>query len=147
VPPSQSSPDSRPEIADRLSAAVGALSAGTIVSAYLFGSQAEARAHRESDVDVGVLLTWKLARAARFEERVRLAALLPGRLHVRDVDVVVLNDTPPHLSRRIVWDGIPVFCADDELDHAFRRDVMLRAADLQPFLSRMRRLKIEALAR
>jgi hypothetical protein len=60
---------------------------------------------------------------------------------------VVLNDAPPSFGRHIVTRGRRVSCADPEADDAFRRDVQLRAADLEPFLRRMRRLKLEALAR
>ncbi|HBH04045.1 MAG: hypothetical protein A2W08_00030 [Candidatus Rokubacteria bacterium RBG_16_73_20] len=120
-----------------------------LVSAYLFGSYAAGRAHRESDVDVGVLLDWKTfpTAPARFEERVRLAGRLPGELGIRQVDVVVLNDAPPHLGRRIVTRGRRVYCSDAEADHACVRDVQLRAADLEPFLRSTRRLKLAALAR
>lgn len=131
-------------------AAVGAAFEGmvesAVLAAYLFGSHAARRPHRESDVDVAVLLSWSLDRAARFAARVRLASGLPARLGTRDVDVVVLNDAPPHFARRIVLDGTRVFCRDVEADHAFRRDVQLRAADLEPFLVRTRRVKLEALA-
>jgi hypothetical protein len=61
--------------------------------------------------------------------------------------VVVLNDAPPLLGRRIVIKGRRVFCADAEADHAFVRDVQLRAADLEPFLRRMGQLKLDALRR
>ena len=120
-----------------------------IASAYLFGSHVEDRAHRESDVDVGVLLDWAVhrARAERFDVRVRLGSWLIGALRTNAVDVVVLNDVPPHLGRRIVTTGRRVACADPAADHAFVRDVQLRAADLEPFLRRTRRIKLEAIAR
>ncbi len=135
------------DVADALARALEELAGPHVRSAYLFGSHAAGRAHRESDVDVGVLISWKLDRGQRFEERVRLAGALPGRLGGRPVDVVVLNDAPPLLGRRVVLDGRRVFCANPEADHAYRRDVQLRAADLEPFLRRTRRLKLEALAR
>jgi len=135
------------DVAEALARALEELAGPHVRSAYLFGSHAAGRAHRESDVDVGVLVSWKLDRGQRFEERVRLAGALPGRLGGRPVDVVVLNDAPPLLGRRVVLDGRRVFCADPEADHAYRRDVQLRAADLEPFLRRTRRLKLEALAR
>ena len=120
-----------------------------IISIYLFGSHAEHRAHRESDVDVGVLLDRAAlpSAAARFDERVRLSAQLGAELRASVVDVVVLNDVPPGLASRIVTKGVAVYCASSEVDHAFRRDSQLRAADLGPFLKRMRRLKLAALAR
>ena len=120
-----------------------------LVSAYLFGSHAEARAHRDSDVDVGVLLDWRAfpTARARFEERLRLTALLATGLAQDRMDVVVLNDAPPGLGRRVVTRGRQVYRADAEVDHAYRRDVQLRAADLEPFLRRTRRIKLAGLRR
>jgi len=120
-----------------------------IVSVYLFGSHAEHRAHQESDVDVGVLLDRDAysTEEARFNERVRLSAWLGAELRANVVDVVVLNDVPPGLASRIVTKGVAVYSASPEVDHAFRRDAQLRAADLEPFLRRMRRLKLTTLAR
>lgn len=136
-------------IGDALARTLEAARPAGLVSAYLFGSHAAGRPHRESDVDVGVLLerTMFPSDRARFEERVRLAAWLPGQLGARLVDVVVLNDAPPHLGRRIVIDGRRVYCADARTDHAYVRDVQLRAADLEPFLRSARRRKLAALAR
>jgi len=119
-----------------------------IVSAYLFGSQAENRAHRQSDVDVGVLLPHGTFGArGRFDARVQLASFLIGELNRNDVDVVVLNDAPPLLARRIVTRGRRILRNDDAADHAFVRDIQLRAADLEPFLRRYRRAKLTAIRR
>ena len=118
-----------------------------LVAVYLFGSYAEARVHRESDLDVGVLLRWDVYPSARqrFEVRLRLA----GELAVerKPADVVVLNDAPPTLAARIVTTGQRLYCADAAAEHAFRRDMQLRAADLVPFLRRLARVKLEALRR
>jgi predicted nucleotidyltransferase len=120
-----------------------------IVSVYLFGSQADARSHRESDVDIGVLLRWDLypTERDRFRERLDAAGWLAAGLGGRHVDVVLLNDAPPGLGRHIVTTGRRVYCADAEADHAFARDVQLRAADLEPFLRRARKVKLNAIAR
>jgi hypothetical protein len=123
--------------------------ASGIVSAYLFGSVADGRAHRESDLDIGVLLDWVIYPDARdrFEARLHLIGVLGTATRRNDVDVVILNDAPPHLARAIVTNGRRVFCADSETDHAFTRTTMLRAADLEPFLRRARRVKLGALKR
>ncbi|MGH7557196.1 MAG: type VII toxin-antitoxin system MntA family adenylyltransferase antitoxin [Gemmatimonadota bacterium] len=120
-----------------------------VVSAYLFGSHAENRAHRESDVDVGVLLDRELhpRREDRFRVRVRLGSELIHAVHRNEVDVVVLNDAPPLLGRRIVTEGRRIYSEDLELDLEFVRNVQIRAADLKPFLERMRSIKIETLRR
>jgi predicted nucleotidyltransferase len=120
-----------------------------VIAAYLFGSHARESAHRESDVDVGVVLDYGVhaTRASRFEERIRLASELIGELHVNAVDLVVLNDAPPLLARRVLLEGRQVYCADADADRDFRRDTLFRAADLEPFLARMRALKLAALGR
>lgn len=142
---------SRPsnELLVALSRLLAGDSSGGIVAAYLFGAHAEGRAHRESDIDVGVLLRrdrYPTAQA-RFDAGVRLGAWLVAELHHPLVDLVVLNDAPPGLAAHVVTRGVPVYVADAELEHAFRRDAQLRAADLAPFLRRTRRLKLDSLAR
>jgi predicted nucleotidyltransferase len=120
-----------------------------VVSVYLFGSHAEGRSHRESDLDLGVLLTRERFPTASdsFAERIRLGSWLMGELLLPKVDIVLLEEAPPILARRIVTEGIRVYCADTERDHCFVRNVQLRAADLEPFLRRMRAIKLEALDR
>ena len=120
-----------------------------VVSAYLFGSRARGRAHRESDVDVAILLdpAARLDDAERFEVRLALTGALIGRLHCNDVDLVLLNEAPPLLARRIVTDGRRVHCADPDADRRFVRQVQLAAADLLPFLRRTRATKLRAITR
>jgi predicted nucleotidyltransferase len=116
-----------------------------IVSLYLFGSVLQGREHGESDIDIGILLDRKTYPSARDRFAVRL--LLGTRLSDaagRPADIVILNDAPPQLGRAIVTAGRRVRCADAEADLAFVRDVQLLAADLEPFLRRTRRLKLEA---
>lgn len=132
----------------RLTAHLDAAGSPGVAAVYLFGSHAEGRAHGDSDVDVGVLFDRSVhaTRKARFEASLRFAAALQAELGTGPVDVVVLNDAPPLIGRRIVTGGRRLFCSDPEADHAFVRDIQLRAADLLPFLERMRRIKLEALA-
>jgi predicted nucleotidyltransferase len=72
---------------------------------YLFGSYAEARAHAESDIDVGVLLHRDLypGPRERFAERVRLTAWLVGVLGVNAVDVARDPRFPTELVRTLEW--------------------------------------------
>jgi uncharacterized protein len=138
--------DARAWIEERLGVHLTGRAPG-IVSAYLFGSVAEGRAHRESDVDVGVLLDRAVFPSAeeRMEVRISLGSDLVDLLDTNDVDLVILNDAPPELGRAIVTRGRRVYCADAEADHAYVRDVQLRAADLAPWLRRVRRVKLDAL--
>lgn len=118
-------------------------------AAWLFGSAAAGRLHRESDVDVGILVDCTLHPTSkdRFEVRIALGGELSGALGNRLVDVVVLNDVSLLFARRVLRDGIPLLLLDAAAEHAFRRDVQFQAADLDPFVERNRRLALAALAR
>ncbi len=120
-----------------------------IVSAYLFGGRAEGRAHRESDLDLAILLPRARSAGGKelFEIRLSLASALAAELHEDALDLVLLQEAPPHLARRIVTGGRRVYCSDPEADAAFARDVQLRAADLEPFLRRTRAVKLRSLRR
>lgn len=137
------------QVADRLGGHFRDTRYVPVVAVWLFGSHGESRAHRDSDVDVGVLLDRAMAptRQERFDLRVRLTSDLIHALGNNDVDLVVLNDAPPLLARRIIRTGIEVFCRDRDLERDFRRDVQIRAADLAPHLERYRRMTLEALGR
>lgn len=119
-----------------------------VVSAYLFGSFAEGREHRESDVDLAVFLDRRIltSRRDRFEKRVELGSCLIHALGRNEIDILVLNEAPPLLARRVLREGIRVYCDDLDQDRDFSRDVQLRAADLEPFLDRYRATKLAALA-
>lgn len=120
-----------------------------VVVAYLYGSHAEGRAHRESDIDIAVLLDRARCPTAgdRFQARIDLGTGLIAALHFNDIDLVVLNDAPPLFARHVVCSGTIVHCADPAAEHAYRRDILLRAADLAPFIERGRRRLAEGLAR
>jgi hypothetical protein len=105
--------------------------------------------HRESDVDVGVLVDRRIlaSPAHRFDLRVRLTGQLSRAVCGLLVDLVVSNDAPPELARKVATEGRCIFATHPEMIHALVRDAQLRAADLAPFLARTRRLKLEALKR
>lgn len=117
-----------------------------VVSVYLFGSRAEGRDHEQSDIDLGILLDRdRYPRGKdRFEIRLHLASDLAG-LAEGGADIVLLDEAPPLLARRIVVEGERIHCDDPEKDHAFVRDIQLRAADLVPFLRRHQKTKLEQL--
>lgn len=119
------------------------------MAAYVHGSHAAGRPHRESDLDVGILFRQAdfPSRGARFEAGLALHAALQPVLGAVPLDLVVLNDIPPGLATAVVTGGECVYCPDAEAEHAFRRDSQLRAADLLPFLRRTAALKREAIRR
>lgn len=135
-----------PETESALVRALEVQASNVIASAYLFGSVAAGREHRESDVDIAVLFRRDALPTARerFEQRLLLSSSLAA-VAGRPVNLVALNDVPPHFARRIVLDGNRILRLDADADHAFVRDVQLRAADLEPFLRRTRQIKLDRL--
>ena len=117
-----------------------------LASLYIFGSVAEGRAHADSDLDVGVLLDRCRYpdENSRFHQRLLLSMTL-SRFGGPDADVVILNDAPPLLGRAIVTRGKRIICRDETLDHACVRDIQLMAADIEPWLQRMWKIKLEAM--
>jgi predicted nucleotidyltransferase len=120
-----------------------------VVAVYLFGSTVSETPNREKDVDIAVLLDASVfpSKEGRSEAGVNLASGLIAALGTDGVDLVVLNDAPPELGRNVVQTGRRVVRTDPELDHAYVRDVQLRAADLDVFLRRTRAVKLRALTR
>lgn len=133
----------------RVREALSPSAAPGVVSAYLFGSHATGRTHRESDVDVAVLLNREIYPdgRSRFDARLHLSVQLALALATDDVDIVILNDAPPTLARAIVVGGRRVVCRDPDADRTFARTTLLRAADLESFLRRARRRKLQRLGR
>lgn len=119
-----------------------------LVAAWLFGSHARGAAHRESDIDVGVVLDRDRFpdRRARFDEAVRLASDLIAATHHNEVQVVVLTDVSPELAAAAVTDGVRVYGSDGEEESRTVAQILSRHADLRPWLERMRRIKLEALS-
>lgn len=120
-----------------------------ILAVYLFGSRALGREVPESDVDVGVVLDpdTHLATEARFEIRLRLIGDLIHALGENEVDVVILNEIPAPFAAKIIREGVRVHVTDQERAREFERDILLRAADLIPFLRRARQAQLERLRR
>lgn len=119
-----------------------------VASAHLFGSESRGQAHRESDIDVAVLLdrTQHPRLEDRFDVRLRLMADLQVATH-RTIDLIVLNDVPPLLARHVLLDGVLLLAKQPDALRTFSRTALSRAADLQPFIARSRRALLETLAR
>lgn len=104
-----------------------------IFSLYIYAGGGDKGTPRDSDVDIAVLLdaAFHPDRKARAQLRLRLASDLIHALRDNHVDLVVLNDSPAGLGKKIVTGWPRIFCSNPEADHAFVRDVQLQAADME----------------
>jgi len=98
---------------ERLAAA---LDAPGVVSALLFGSQARGTSTPLSDVDIAVWLDPQIPASQRLSWQLRLTGAAAEALGTGEVQVVILNDSPPLLAHRAIRDGVRLV----ERDHALR---------------------------
>jgi uncharacterized protein len=97
--------------------------------AYLFGSQAQGRAHTLSDVDVAVLFAERLTPEEQSGARLRLMGELMALLRREDVDLVVLNQASLLLRQRVLRDGRLLFANDDRERVRFAAETYRRYLD------------------
>jgi predicted nucleotidyltransferase len=114
-----------------------------VVLAYLFGSQARGQAGPLSDVDIAVLLEGRPNTILCFDARLKLIGDLLQLLHTEDVDVAILNQTPPALNYRVLRDGQILFCRDRDKMIAFRVQTINKYLDFKPILERHEQAIIE----
>ncbi|CAN5240610.1 hypothetical protein BH23ACT9_BH23ACT9_12280 [soil metagenome] len=134
-----------------LDAAIAGVCAATrgVRIAFLFGSHASGRPHRDSDVDVGVVTDRRLLpdRSSRFDLRVQLSSDLAAALHHNQIDVVILDDAPALFARQVLRTGRLLWSSDEDSVRQFTRQTQLRAADIEPAVLRGRKTAAEVLAR
>ncbi len=101
-----------------------------VLVAYLFGSQADSRAHGKSDVDTAVLLAGH-EKPVRLDRRLQLIDEV-SEICGRKADVIVLNDASPLLRQQVLKNKKVIF----ERDTLERIEFEVRAgkiyADLKP---------------
>jgi len=96
-----------PQVDDEVRAKLAsALDVDGVVSALLFGSQADGTAGPLSDVDVAVWLEPDIPRGEYHDWQLSLMGLASAALGTNEVQVVILNGAPPLLTHRAIRDGV-----------------------------------------
>lgn len=136
-----------PEVIETLRAYFASRQDG-LIAAWLFGSRARGDHHRQSDVDVALLLDHAFYAALDdpLAYRAGLASRLIGELHINEVDVVLLNEAPPGLAKSVIDQGLELVVADRAASNDFAALTLSRAADLAPWLSKWRREHLRRIA-
>ena len=77
--------------------------------AYLFGSVAEGKTGRLSDVDIAVFLDKSLSKKERFDIQLKLMSEMASILKTDKIDLVIMNDAPLSLNYEIIKENHPLF--------------------------------------
>lgn len=105
-----------------------------VTLAYVFGSQVDGTASRNSDMDVAVLFSQELTKTQRFNLRLLIIGKLEKMFKHR-VDLVVLNDLRSLFFKYvIISEGELLFRASEEEYLDFECKLMGEYFDFKPFL-------------
>jgi predicted nucleotidyltransferase len=89
--------------------------------AYLFGSVAEGKEGKLSDVDLAVFLDESLSKLERFNLQLKLISELTGILKTDRIDLVIMNDAPLTLNYEIIKANHPLLVRDEGQKIDFER--------------------------
>lgn len=81
--------------------------------AYLFGSMANEKSGKLSDVDIGVYLNDALTKEERDEKMLSIISEIISLLKTDKVDVVVMNDALVSINYEIIKCNAPIFVRDE----------------------------------
>lgn len=102
-----------------------------VVLAYLFGSVAKGNVTPLSDIDIAVLFSNKVKRDEYFDKRLKLASEIDKALGVYKTEIICLNEAPPLLKHRAIFQGIVIFARDIKLKRNFEFRVLQEYEDFK----------------
>ncbi len=106
-----------------------------ILLAYLFGSVAQGRSNRLSDIDIALLVDKEfneLDAKKPYGYKASVIADLMGLLQVNKIDLVLLHEAPPLLANEVISEGSLLFCRDEDVRIAFEVSAKHRYIDTKP---------------
>lgn len=107
-----------------------------IAALILFGSRAQGRARKDSDFDIGVLVseTMLLDDLKRRKELYdTLYDILSSHINqLVDIDIVFLERAPAELQAHVVKHGVVIFESQPSSFASFKEHVMINYADFEP---------------
>lgn len=97
--------------------------------AYLFGSVAEGKEGKLSDVDLAVFLDESLSKKERFNLQLKLMSELTGIMKTDKVDLVIMNDVSLSLNYEIIKANHPLVVGDEGKKIDFEHEILSRYLD------------------
>lgn len=105
-----------------------------VLAVYLFGSATTRTRALAGDIDLALLMPYKLSKSERFRARTLLIEKC-STIFRKKVDVVILNDvTSTILKQRVISLGSLIFVSDNRERLLFELRTMQEYADWKPFL-------------
>ena len=107
-----------------------------ILAAFLFGSQADGRPHKYSDVDIAVLFDDTVSQEKYTDRQISLITGLSEILK-REVDIVILSRASLFLRYHILKHGIKVYERPGRNEHSFEAAAIIQYLDFVPIKNRI----------
>ncbi len=103
-----------------------------IILAYLFGSEATGFKHKESDVDIAVLLDKKIKQHQYFKKTLEFPKLFEEIFPKRQIHILILNQATPLLKHQVLKEGRPIFWKNIEEMTKFNLEAVHLWEDTKP---------------
>ena len=114
--------------------------------AYLFGSVAEGKEGKLSDVDIAVFLDESLSKKERFDLQLKLTSGLTGILKTDRIDLIIMNDAPLLLKYNIIKHG-KILKDNIETRVKIESRILSDYLDMKYYIDRHTDLAIERIAK
>lgn len=114
--------------------------------AYLFGSVAEGKEGKLSDVDIAVFLDESLSKPERFNLQLKLISGLTSILKTDRIDLIVMNNAPLLLKYNIIKHG-KILKDDTETKVRVESGILSDYLDMKYYMDRHTDLAIKRIAK
>lgn len=122
-----------------------------VLLAYLFGSVAQGRMNKLSDIDIALLVDEKKFKKLDAKEpygyKAAMIANLMGLLHKNEIDLVLLHEAPPLLAHEVIRTGTLLFYRNENERIAFEVQTKKNYLDTKPLREIKRHYLYERIAR
>lgn len=95
-----------------------------IMMAYLFGSHAEGKETKISDLDIGVFLSPEMGREEIFKKHLFLIGEVSKIMKTDRVDVVIMNESSASLNFEIIKHNAPIYVRSKGFKNSFEESVI-----------------------
>ncbi|MGQ4915431.1 MAG: type VII toxin-antitoxin system MntA family adenylyltransferase antitoxin [Candidatus Asgardarchaeia archaeon] len=111
----------------------------SIIFAYLYGSVARGKEHKFSDIDIAIFFKPPVDK----NYRRFLSKIVSIEEKDKEIDVCVLNESPPLLRYNVIRDGILLVDKDPKLREEFVYRTLIEALDFKEVIKRYRKMRLE----